>query len=108
LASGDVISSMYTPVASGAYLDVQPAAGVSVLITFLTADFLAGNPRFRGKNAAGSSSTNLQAAGNAGKTEDIRIWNKGLNMKLFINNSEFFQLHANAGAVVFAYAGIEL
>lgn len=99
MASGDVFANMYLPIAGGSTVAVQPAAGVSVVITCITG----GGPgvaRIRGTNAAGSTADLKTAI----VEYQISIW----NMKLFINNSQYITLIPDGAAVDYAYSGIEL
>ncbi len=110
MAAGEAFVNMHIPIAAASSVDVQPAAGVQVCITFIGCGFsgTAWNCHWYGKNAVGSHQFGL-SSGNDNNSGEMRRQLAGNNMKLFINNSQYFSF-SNAGAVpeYFAYTGIEL
>jgi len=100
LASGDIFADMYS---TGTY-SVQPAASVQVMITHVfSADGLG---TLRPKNAGGTfSSGNQWQNGGGSKDERIGYAFGHSASKIFITNSEYFQL---AGSQPTGYTGIEI
>ena len=110
MAAGDAFVNMHIPIAAASSVDIQPAAGVQVMISFMGAGFTATawNCIFNGKNAVGSMQMGL-ATGADNTSGEIRRQIFANNSKLFINNSQYFSF-SNTGAVTehFAYSGIEV
>lgn len=106
MAAGDIFSNMSIPITGT--VDVQPAAGVQVMISFIGgsatgAQFL----HFGGKNAVGNTGTYDTGYG-AGNTTELRTIQTSFNMKMFITNSQYFILIADAGTHNMSYSGIEI
>lgn len=103
MAAGDVFSDHYFP-ATTAGVDVQPAAGVQVMITFITAN--TNNTRLVMKNSSGSFNAYVPTGtASSDAMTDGRI---NFNMKLFLTNSEYIQFKPSSGTYYFAYSGIEI
>lgn len=105
MAAGDIFSDMYTSAGTGGF-DVQPAVGVSAMITMIVTNGNSG--QFQPKNSSGqfvakSSNADGAATDNLGAQIGLVV-----GTKIFINNSEYFHLDTAAGTQQFAYSGIEL
>jgi len=105
MAAGDVFSDMYTSTGTGGF-DVQPAVGVSAMITYLSTSNNSGY--FQPKNSSGSFSA--RSAGGDGSSTTNMSAQIGLTSgaKIFITNSEYFFLNTASGTQQFAYTGIEI
>jgi len=107
LASGDVVSNMCFSIASGT-VNIQPAAGVTVMINYLTCD--TANGILGGVNEAGVPISyimhNLDNSGT--DTTSVQDWIDKFNLRLFINNTQFVYVGTSSGAIKFSYGAIEL
>jgi hypothetical protein len=107
LASGDVVSNFVLSIASGT-VDIQPAAGVTVMINYLTCD--TANGICGGVNEAGVPISyimhNLDSSGS--DTTNVQNWIDKFNLRLFMNNTQFIYLGTSSGAIKFSYGAIEL
>ena len=103
MASGDVFSNMYF--STSGTVTVQPASGVSAMISFMGSD--SDNGKLYGKNSSGTYMMSLpnDAAGN---TNIVRNMQGASNMKLFITNSQYISFVSGASSVKFSYSGIEI
>jgi hypothetical protein len=100
MARGDVYSDAYISVAAGATVDVQPAAGVEVMITQVITQISAGNAAIRGKDSAGNVTGNLYVGVYSSETAPTTYETEfGLRKRKFmLKNSDFIQFY-------FGYAG---
>lgn len=105
MAAGDVFSDMYTSAGTGGF-DIQPAVGVSAMITYISTSGASG--QFQPKNSSGQFVA--RGADGSGSSTDNMSAQIGLTSgtKIFITNSEYFHLDTAAGTQQFAYSGIEL
>jgi hypothetical protein len=100
LASGDIFADMYS---TGTY-SVQPAASVQVMITHVFSND--GNGTISPKGSGGTLSGGAKWNNSGGATDNRIGYNmSNTPMKLFITNSDYFQL---AGSQPTAYTGIEI
>ena len=103
MASGDVFSNMCF---STTFTAVQPAAGVSVLITFVACD--SDNGRMGGNNSGALSYDMTFPNGAGGNTLILRNFPAVGTMKLFVTNTQYIYFSSGAGAVKFSYSGVEM
>ena len=104
MATGDVFADHYTAVVL-AGIDIQPAAGVQVLISYITANDA--NTRIRFKNSTGT----FDAFVPTGTTSDnsMPAGRMNQNMKLFLTNTEYINLGSSSATTRYvAYSGIEI
>jgi hypothetical protein len=88
MASGDVVSDMYTTTTS-----FQPAVGVSICIT----QFLTWNDTafIKGKGDIDTNGYPLTFTSSTGHNTDMRFWN-GFVQKFFINNDSYLEFVPSA------------
>jgi len=101
MATGDVFADTNFSIADLATVTVQPAAGVSVMISFVNSQNDASNS-WGGENATGQSASFYQ--GNAWAMS----WQE---VKIFITNSQYIYFKCDNGtgaAKTFSYSGIEI
>ena len=98
MASGDIFADMYS---TGTY-SVQPALGVQVCITHIFTND--SNAKFKPQNSGGTMSLNMWNNGGAGQDDRIGYTMGRTPMKIFITNSEYFQLNGTQTG----YTGIEM
>jgi len=82
--------------------DVQPAAGVSIMITMITGG--GGTTEIRGNSSGTETGFALKTNAVGGISTS---WVAGMPIKLFITNSEYITLRPG-GQTEYAYCGIEL
>lgn len=108
MAAGDVFSNLNMPVTDGAPVDVQPAVGVSICITFVSSQ----NNQytyFGGKNSVGTLSSFTTGLNGTGARNDIIAqMNQTFNMKLFITNTQYLVFSCADTTKSLAYSGIEI
>jgi hypothetical protein len=100
MARGDVWSDSYISIAGGGVTDVQPAAGVEVMIVCLMANTTA--TTIRGKDSAGNVTGDL-ATGLFGADTTLGVELAALGereTKIIITNAEFIQLYASSASTV--------
>jgi hypothetical protein len=103
LASGDVFSDTEITVAAGAYMTIQPAAGVQVIITHTFAN---GTDFQFQTNSTGTTNYFGDAGGNS------QFWNhmgSGVPLKLLLTNAETISAkNTGVGTIYAGYTGMEL
>ena len=103
MASGDIFSDTEISVAVGAYMTIQPAAGVQVIITHTwsnSTDFQLQT------SSTGTTSYFPDAGGNS------QFWNhmgSGTPLKLLLTNTETISAkNVGGAAITAAYTGMEI
>jgi len=108
MAAGDIFADMGLEISAGTALDVQPAAGVNAVITFIGGTE---NSELSGKNSTRSF---IMSGNKNDGSNDITKYTlqsgyyTTTQTKLFINNSEFISFSSASGQSFFAYSGIEI
>lgn len=105
MAAGDVFSDMYTSAGTGGF-DIQPAVGVSAMITMIVTNGNSG--QWQPKNSSGQFVA--KSGDSDGSGTDNLAAQLGLisGTKIFITNSEYLHLDTASGTQQFAYTGIEI
>lgn len=107
MASGDIFSDMRLDT-SGGTIDVQPAASVNVVITFIGGTE---HSQILGKNSVGSfiMSANKNDGSNAINKYTLQSgYYTTSQTKLFLTNDQYIAFESGSGQSYFAYSGIEL
>ena len=108
MASGDVFADQFG-LADGLTQDIQPALGVSVMITQIMCSGSFGILQF---NSGGSRNVGLPSLINSSGTNTITTnleeISPSLPKQMFINNADHFSLKADGGTMYFWYSGVEL
>ena len=103
MAAGDVFVNMYTLMGTGNF-DIQPAAGVTVMITFMGTNNAGGSSAsYLGRNATGSGVSGWidpNISGNSLKTFT--------NGKIFINNTQYIRVDGDNVNNYVSYSGMEI
>ena len=103
MASGDVFADQFG-LATGLTEDIQPAVGVSAMITQIMASGSFGILQFLTNRDVQLPS--LNSAGNM--TTNLEEISPSLPKQMFITNTDFFSLKADGGTMYFWYSGVEL
>jgi len=106
MAAGDLFVDMVTVVGTGG-VDIQPAVGVSAMITFIGSALGAGNGEIEGRE--GLTATVWSLPTGSGSSSAIINNMAGLtNCKIFINNTMFLKFITGSGTQNYSYSGIEI
>ena len=101
MARGDVVNGIAATVAS-AYLNYQPAVGIEVMITLASLSRVAGTSTIIIICWSGNSNSKVFGANTSAAVTPE------LNMRMFINNSNYFSIYNGEGASLnMGYSGIQ-
>ena len=102
MATGDVFVNMYTGIGTGS-MDIRPASGVTVMITFIGTDGTSYGPLLGGRNSTGYNPNRQWVL-----TQNDSRLHTLQNCKIFINNSEYIHAKGAHSHNYVSYSGVEI